>query len=277
MKAAFFVIPLVLVSALMAWQSQQRPAAASLASPRLEKAALDCKQPPQYRVGYTSDPAALIPQNQGFRFQGVAWLETDLCTPGTLTIRADGEEAGGAAPTLAVTLNSESLANLDIPAGEKTYSVRIPEAGRLTLGYFNDYYLADVRVATLEKFKFLGTGCQAVQVNVPEATGGDWNQEYKIANLVTSVPMTVTPCAAGELELQVVGREGNGAFPVLSFKQGDKVLQTLTTTQKRQRVKLTLSASPLTITLTNPYGRTVADRNLNLRNLEFTPAAPTSP
>ena len=277
MKAAFFMIPIIIVAGLVSWQSWQTPAAASLVSPQPEKAALDCRQPPVYLVGYKREENGVTPRGAGFRFDGISWLSTDVCSPGILTIRADGEEAGGAAPTLVVTLNSESLANLDIPAGEKTYSVRIPEAGRLTLGYFNDYYLADVRVATLEKFKFSGSGCKAVQVDVPAATGGTWRPDYNSASLVSDVPMSLTPCAAGELEVQVVGREGNGAFPVLSFQQGDKVLQTLTTTQKRQRVKLTLSASPLTITLTNPYGRTVADRNLNLRSLEFTPTAATSP
>lgn len=81
--------------------------------------------------------------------------------------------------------------------------------------------------------------------------------------------MTLIPCDAGELTMQVQGREGNGVFPVLTFKQGGKIIQTLQTDANFASVRLSLSAETASITVSNAYGVTLADRNLNVRRLAF--------
>ena len=158
---------------------------------------------------------------------------------------------------------------------ERTVSVSIPKSGRLFLGYFNDYYLADVRVATLRDVDFIAPTCDGFEsVVVPKETGGAWNEVAHVATLVQAVPMTLTPCAAGTLSMRAIGREGQSAFPELQFQQAGKALTTLTTSAEFQKVSLEVGAAPLTITLTNPYGETLADRNLNVRRLEFIPRRP---
>lgn len=236
-----------------------------------------CTQPPRYRVGYRLEPNGLRPLAGGFSFQGLSWVETDLCTPGTLTLTADGDVAGGEAPILDIALNSRVLAREAFDQ-QRTVKLRVPEAGHLTLGYFNDYYRSDARVATLENFRMTGATCRTLRsVNVPPETGGGWSPGTATATLVTAVPMTVIPCGPGELTLRLLGRAGGDIFPVLRFQQAGHTLLQSQTRETRQIVHLKVTAEPLTITLINPYFKQLADRNLHVTRLDFRPETPSSP
>ncbi|MDV6375397.1 hypothetical protein [Deinococcus arenicola] len=160
---------------------------------------------------------------------------------------------------------------------ERTVSLKIPHAGRIYLGFFNDYYLADVRVATLRDIKLTAPACQGFKsVNVPIESAGIWYPAAQAASLVRDIPMTLIPCAAGELTMRVQGREGNGAFPILTFKQGGQAIETLQTDANFKSVRLSLSPETATVTVSNAYGVTLANRNLNVRRLEFVPDAVSS-
>lgn len=253
-------------------QRPQQTASLQLALPNLS-----CTQPPKFRVGYQRESNGLQPRDGGFSFQGLSWLETDLCTPGTLILTAAGEVAGGEAPILDVALNSKMLTRESFDR-QRTVRLRVPEAGRLTLGYFNDYYRSDARVATLENFSMKGDTCRTLQaVDVPPETGGDWSPSTATATLVAAVPMTVIPCGSGELTLRVVGRAGGKVFPVLKFQQGGRTLLQIPTRETRKAVLLKVTPEPLTVTLINPYFKQLADRNLHIRRLEFRPESPSLP
>ncbi|QLG11521.1 hypothetical protein HLB42_12580 [Deinococcus sp. D7000] len=235
---------------------------------------LACTQPPVFTPGYQAGENYVIPQGEGFKFRAESWLEADLCSAGTLKITADGELAGDEEPQLTVVLDGTVFA---APAfnGERTVELPVPRSGHLLLGYFNDYYLADVRVATLRDVAFTAPTCEGFRsVVVPKETGGVWNDVAHVATLVRAVPMTLTPCAAGTLSMRVIGREGQSAFPELQFQQAGKTLKTFSTSAEFQKMSLAVGAAPLAITLTNPYGETLADRNLNVRRLEFIPRRP---
>ena len=260
-------LPLVLVSGLVAWKGYPPPVSTPLS---LNNIKLDCSEPPGFIVGYKQDEASLIPLGQGFRFQGVSWLTADVCSSGTLQLTAEGEIADHQAPIIQIALNSEILTAQAIDQRQNV-NVRVPRKGRLTLGYFNDYYLADVRVATLRNPMLSGPLCKTLSGLVPKETGGGWIPENQTATLVSDVPMTITPCAAGELSLQVVGRSGLEEYPILVFKQGGVDRLRVETGKNFQRIQLKIAASPLTIILSNPYGKTLADRNLNLYSVKFVP------
>lgn len=267
------VAPVLMATTVLTALAQQREQVRPLAFSR----SLTCAQPPQFRVGYQREGNGILPLEGGFSFQGVSWLEADLCTPGTLTLSADGEVAAGEAPRLQIALNSRVLANESF-GSRRTVQLRVPEAGRLTLAYFNDYYRSDARVATLENFRMTGRGCRTVEaVNVPPETGGAWAASTQTATLVFGVPMTLVPCAPGELAVRVLGRAGNDVFPRLSFEQGGRTLLELETRETRQAVRLKVTSGPVTITLTNPYFKQLADRNLNVRRLDFRPDPPSPP
>lgn len=272
MKWLGFIFPAIVITAIIALLAQRPLEAPALSS----SAALPCAQPPVFKVGYQRDVSGLLIQGHGYRFQGNSWLETIVCQAGTLKIQAEGEPADGQNPILTVNLNAETITRVAFPAQEQSINVRIPKSGRLILAYLNDFYLADVRTVSLEQFKLTAAGCHNFSVNVPEATGGQWSSEYKAASLVSDVPMTLTPCAAGELRLVVTGRAGLNVFPQLDFKQGGQTLLQLNTTAMPQRIRLRVSAAPLRINLSNPYGRTVADRNLSVKSLIFIPDLPNS-
>ena len=236
-----------------------------------------CQSPPVYRVGYAREANGIVPTSEGFRFQGNAYLETQLCRAGQLSFTTTGEPADGEDPRLTIFLDGKLLEDMAVGKQRRQTQVDIPHGGRLLLAYFNDYYLADVRVATLEKVSFSGAGCVNFTVDVPIETGGDWVEQSKTATLVAKVPMTLVPCQAGKLSFQVIGRKGDGAFPVLKVEQAGQVLAALTTSDTRQRVALNVQRAPVHITLTNPYGKTLADRNFSLEGLSFTPAPSKQP
>ncbi|MEW6422672.1 MAG: hypothetical protein AB1511_13235 [Deinococcota bacterium] len=263
------LLPLLAVAALT-----QR----SLAAPDLplSQPILNCTQPPTYRVGYELEAGGLRPEGGGFKFWGESRLDTDLCSAGVLLVTAEGQVAGGAPPRLDIALNSRSLASFTFGA-PRTVRVPIPGPGRLTLGYFNDYYRSEARIASLENLRFRGRACRDLGVTVPPETGGSWNPSTRTAFLVTDVPMTLRPCAAGELTMRVLGRPGNGIFPILELEQGGRRLARVQTSGVRQPLRLDVAPGPLTIRLTNPYFKELADRNLMVRQLEFRPTPPTSP
>ncbi|MFC3834200.1 hypothetical protein [Deinococcus rufus] len=230
-----------------------------------------CTQPPTFAPGYERRPGYVVPRAGGFWFDSDAWIEGAVCTPGTLKITAEPQLGGDEPPRLTVVLDQEFLA---APAFERstTVSVRVERPGRLLLGFFNDYYLADVRVATLRDITFTGAGCSDLtDVDVPFESAGQWFPEARVATLVRAQPMTVVPCGPGRLTMTVQGREGNHAFPVLEVRQGATHLTTIRTSLQWQPVELNLTGAPATITVTNPYGKTLANRNLTVQRLEFVP------
>lgn len=262
------------VASAMLFGFSQRPYPVEpleLAGPELK-----CGRPPTFTVGYKAEESAVVPQQGGFRMQGVSWLEADLCTPGTLVVTADGEPAAGEAPVLEVELNSRSLVREAFSQRRTTY-VEIPHPGRLILGYFNDYYLSEARAARLERISIQGADCRTMQVDVPPETGGSWSPTSAAATLVSNVPMTLRPCGPGDIRMSVFGRAGGGAFPMLQFEQEGRTLLKVQTDQAKQYLRLRVTSAPLTITLINPYAKLVGDRNLNIRKLEFRPARPTVP
>lgn len=239
--------------------------------PTAPPSALRCAAPPKFEAGYQGGENYLVVQHETYRFQSVSWLQADLCSAGTLEIIAHGEVAGGQAPILVAALNGQVLDTRPFDQ-ERTWKLSVPAAGRLILGYFNDYYLADVRVATLSRFRVSGPTCQAVpQITVPPATGGKWYPAADVATLVNEPALTALPCGPGQLTLTLVGREGNGAFPQLSIVQAGKVLAQPVSRALPQTVSLKVGASPIEMTLINPYGKTLADRNLIVTRLMFSP------
>lgn len=83
---------------------------------------------------------------------------------------AAGEVANYQAPIMQIALNSKVLAAQTIDQSQNI-NVHVSKKGRLTPGYFNDHYLADVRVATLRNPVFSGSPCKILNVLVPKETG----------------------------------------------------------------------------------------------------------
>lgn len=243
----------------------------------IHRAPRKCTVPPNYRVGYEREANGVsVAANGGFTFQGVAWLQADICTPGTLTIVADGRVGGGEAPELNVAVDSNTLSAEQF-SERRTIQIRVPQAGQLSLAYLNDFYRSDARVGTLENIRFSGRHCRTFTATVPPKTGGGWYPIGNVATLVSDVPMTLTPCSAGTFRIRVVGRAGNQVFPTLVFSQNGVLLRRVQTQTNRQDIALTVGVEPVTVTLINPFFRELDDRNLYIRRLSFSPDPATAP
>ncbi|WP_135229247.1 hypothetical protein [Deinococcus fonticola] len=204
----------------------------------------------------------------------MSWIETRLCQAGRLTLEVQGREAGDEKPRLHVFLNSREIARIDAAVQRQTLELALPEAGLLRLAYLNDYYRSEVRSAVLEEIRLVGAPCTGVKaVQLPPNTGERW----AAATVFTShATLTVQPCSAGQLQFKAVGRSGAGRFPVLTIEQGGRLIKTLHAGAMRQLVRVPVGEQPLSITLTNPYFKELADRNLFIRRWRFQPVA-TSP
>lgn len=235
---------------------------------QLTFAAAACSEPPTFKLGHNPGGVNASQQGAGFKLSSEAWVETNLCSAGTLNISASGELGGDELPQLTVYLNAELLAVLPFNQ-QQTIPVKVPRPGRIILGFFNDYYLADVRVASLDQIKLDTPGCKDFDVEVPPESAGNWYPQPHIATLVRDPPMILKPCAAGELSMRLRGREGNGAFPNLVFRQGGRTIKTAKTGEDWQPVSLKITSAPLTVSVSNPYGKTLANRNLKVENLSF--------
>lgn len=257
------------ISALVAWQAARLPLKAAVLSP----APLPpCTLPLRFRVAFPQNEPPVLPfsGSQGYTFMSNGWLSGEACRKGTLVISGQGQAAGGAAPALQVTLDSKV-----IWAGEftepATVRVPVPAAGRLTLGYFNDFYRSEYRNASLENVQFRSDSCQNFGLDVSPAAGGSWNVQTRRLVWLFGAPVTLRPCGAGLLTFRASGREAARAFGTLTFRQGGQEIRQLPLTGRPQQVSLRLNAQPLEIRIANPYFRELGDRNLTIRNVDFIP------
>lgn len=232
--------------------------------------ALECHTPPTFRIAYQQDRGGVFPQLEGFQFSGLGWIQADVCRRSLLVIKAEGQTADGQAPILRVLLDSQLLAEENI-SQQKIIRVNIPKPGRVTVAYVNDYYASEARIAFLEQFNFLGEQCRQLAIEVPQSTGGQWSPQANAASLIFNVPMSLTPCSAGELTFRAFGRSINNFYPLLKIEQKGLISKEIHLSEEPQTVRLNTSSSKITIKLMNPYFKEIGDRNLSIKTLYFLP------
>lgn len=229
----------------------------------LSSRTLPCHAAPAFQVGYADElNSVVLTGPRSVTFESLSWVYTTLCQASTITLEGDGQGALGMAPELTVGLDGKTLTILPFK-GRTSARVFVPGPGRLTLGFFNDYYRADIRIAFLERLRFSGVSCQGWRsVTVPPSSGGQWRPDIMKATLVYAVPITLVPCGPGTLNVQASGRQGGGAFPVLRVSQQGKTLKIMRTSAVPVPLSLPVSGDPVDIVVTNPFGRTLADRRI---------------
>lgn len=232
-----------------------------------------CQTPPRWQLTYQLEDGGVRLNGTTAHFGGVGIIGAQVCGPGTLKLRGRGQAADGAWPDLTVSLDHTQLRSAPVH-GDVEWSVQIPAAGFLTLGYFNDFYRAEVRLATLKGFTFTAPDCPEPAVMVPAATGGQFFVPQREVSLSAAVPMTVTLCAPGTLTLRLLGQSGQGEYPVVRFEQDGQTLKNVTTRRTLQALSINAQAGPLTIRMLNPYFRELANRDLTVEQLTFTPKTP---
>lgn len=221
------------------------------------------------KVGYPDDGATATLREDGWHLLGRSWLQSEVCGAGTLSITGKGDEYGAELPRLEVSLNGQKLASEGFGKQGRQTQIQIPQEGRLTLAYLNDEYVSEYRLAALESVALRGATCSAPITATPDAAA-QWNVDAASGSVLNK-PLTLNICGAGTLEMRIWGREADGAFPKVRFEQGGQLIKELTPTLERQLLRLPVQAGTLTVTLTNPYVVQVADRNLYLQKVEFTP------
>lgn len=221
---------------------------------------LKCSSPPIYKIGYSRESNGVTSVKNGFDFQGLAWIETQVCSAGILTVVGSGQTAKGIAPILRIDLNTQTLADESFTS-EHTLHLWIPGPGRLKLGYYNDYYSAVVREARFSNIAV--SGCKSPPaVELSEGTQGQ-------TILNSQVPFTILPCAAGKLSFDVVGFPAVGEFPKIMISQRKKILLRSESTSKTQSLQVDVEADPIAVTMTNFYGKVIDDRNLYIKRIQF--------
>ncbi|THF87135.1 hypothetical protein E7T09_08200 [Deinococcus sp. KSM4-11] len=266
-------LPLVAVLGLAVLTGRSiQPSELKVGSP----AVAACAQPPVFKPGYQRGKDYVVRQGKGYHFGGEAWVEATVCSAGTLAVTAYGELGGVEEPQLTVALNGDILASITFDH-ERTVQIQLPEAGEVIVAYLNDFYATDSRVIFLRDIKLSGTGCQDLQkIQFVKGKGIDLDPAAHTASLASGVPLTFTPCRAGELQVLALGRKGRSALPILKISEGGAVLYQRPVGTTWRPLRLNVQQRPLTLQLVNPYWKTLADRNLIVSKLNFTPNPPSA-
>ena len=230
-----------------------------------------CEKYPAFNIGYEKEENGITKIEKGFRFSGNGWIEIQTCMPGKIVIIASGESALGQPPILNILLNSENLRSEEF-LGKKTLTIDVPTAGNIRLGYFNDFYKADVRIAFLRSVSLINSKCGGqYSIDIPENNGGDWKPDIQTITIVKSSTIHLTPCSRGELHFRLEGVKGNNEFPIIKIIQAFTLKKRIQTSDQIKDISLKISGEPIEIILTNPYAKTLEDRNLYIESVVFLP------
>ena len=143
----------------------------------------------------------------------------------------------------------------------------IPEAGHLTLGYFNDYFKADVRIATLKRV--VASGCSSPpKLELLGTSGGTVDSALSQATLYSNRIIRISACSTGRVGFRMTGQAGGGSLPIMSFLSTGKEIARIQTTPTEQKILMPVNGS-VEMKLLNPYAKLVGDRNLNIRKVQF--------
>lgn len=197
------------------------------------------------------DDGAVMEREGGFLLGGVGAVSAPVCGPGVLNVTARGELAGDELPLLTVSLGARPLAAFPVGEAAQDFQVRVPGPGLLSVGYPNDFYDSRYRFVTLQDMTCAGEAR-------PNAT---------------LVHEAVVIACAGELTLRATpGEHGAGVppeAPRLRLSAGDTVLGEW---ELRGETPLQVATpGEVTAEVQNPYSEQLADRNLIVETLSFTP------
>lgn len=235
--------------------------------PELSFDTTSCQEitPPTFTAAY----GAVQPDGSGFRFDGFGYIEGQACTPGTLTLQAEGETFNTVGAQLNVMLDGRIIASPRFTA-LRTTTIKIPQPGRVQIAFANDEYAADVRIVFFQQIRMSNPNCLRLQnVTIPPENIGEWFPDSESGHLVRAAPASVTPCGAGRMSLMVSGQAGAGAFPILAIEQNGRRLLAYHTTPKPTEVKVDVTGDPVQLRVQNPYGVTTKDRNAILRSIQY--------
>ncbi|GAA5503409.1 hypothetical protein Dxin01_03166 [Deinococcus xinjiangensis] len=265
----WFTLSLLLVVGVVAFLAVARLSS----STPLAFSAQRCQESATFTVGGAKDEGGVLAVGAGFRMAGEGWLQARPCHGGLLTVTADGEVAGGAAPRLDIALDGLVITSEDFST-RRTAQITVPHGGVLTLLYSNDLYQADVRMAILSQPRIQKGACTTLSgATVPPESAGSWDIVSNSGSVVrASPPVTLKPCGAGILSLRVMGHSGGGVYPVVAFRQAGRLLKEVQTSEATMQVQLPVAAEAVEVFVTNPYARLLADRNLNVREIRLIPA-----
>ncbi|MBB5363983.1 hypothetical protein [Deinococcus humi] len=210
---------------------------------------------------YAYDTSSVMPTPAGFRLNGNAVLELQVCKPGTLTMKATGEAAGGSGPRLLVSMGEQDLLS-QVITGTQTLNIPIPEQGRVYLSYLNDYLKAEQRSVFFANIVFSGN-CIGLSGKVSPST--DWRDPFGTAFLSGTRQMTIRPCGSGQLLFHTVSTAVDGTFPVLKITGATP--ESLPIKAADEDHRLTLKGET-TLTISNPAYRLIEDRNLILEDIQ---------
>lgn len=256
------VVPISLVTLLA--QTQPAPAPPLIAS----TSAKECV--PGLKTEYQREANGVTIEGEKVFFRGFSLISMNVCEAGELLIDAEPQLAGTEAPRLVIGLNDESLGRRTIRQRE-IFRIPLKSGGKVTLGYFNDYYQSEARVVSYEKFKLSDSTCGRLKVLAPPETGGVYNPVSNSVSTTSTVPITIQPCGPGLLSFRILGRAALGEYPIVKLSQPGQADRLIRTSALRQAVQVRVSDAPLTLTLTNRYFKELADRNLILHSVQFVP------
>ncbi|WP_146160706.1 carbohydrate-binding domain-containing protein [Deinococcus arcticus] len=159
---------------------------------------------------------------------------------------------------------------------EQTIQVPVPRAGALGLAYLNDYYRADVRSVEIQQVRSGALGCQRLTpTRLPTNPRNTYVPQSDLLVLLDPDPVPYNLCRAGTLRVRMKGTVAGGEAPAVRVVQGGRQLAMWRAAVTPTTYTVQAQGGEVTLSMTNPYAKQTADRNLRITGLRWQPQ--TSP
>lgn len=232
----------------------------------------DCSETKDFKLLYEENNGLNLYSNDTWSLGGNSILGRLVCTAGILKLNAVGEKGGGVYPSIKISLNQKIIYQSFI-ATNKKLSIPVQEPGLLTIAFLNDFYLADVRLAKITLLSGSALECSTeLKVSIPDNSGGIWVPAQKIFTVVRGLVTVDLPCQSGTLKMRVEGRSGGGQLPKIQISGNTNDLQDYREIQlgeSSENITLLNTNRRVNFQLTNPYAKTLSDRNLYLKDVTY--------
>lgn len=228
-----------------------------------------CSPNENFNIGGMVDQNGIIEKGSGFIMSGNGWIYKYLCGPGLIKINATGFSSDSIYPELSINLNGQKLTTFKI---NKTDNLRfkVHGEGLLTLGYDNDIFKVDLRMATFRNFRIAGVCDSNYRIDTPKESASSWDKLNNSWIVLKSYPAVVLfPCGEGKMQVSAFGQSGKGVFPEIEIKQNKSTLGVYQLKEEETRIEINVDKSPIYIRLNNPFAELLENRDLIINNINF--------
>ncbi|WP_144012030.1 hypothetical protein [Deinococcus sp. LM3] len=242
--------------------------------PKIKMLEKTCSENGNFKIGGMLDDGGVILDDRGFLMNGNGWIYSYLCKPGFITMNVTGISSDGVSPEININLNGQKFRSFKI-YGNKNIKFEVPSRGLLTLGYYNDIFKVDLRMATFRNFRIVRTCSSDYKIETPLGSLANWDRVNDAWTVIKKSPAVILfPCGEGMMQLSAYGQSAANIFPKIELRQNDSLIGAFQLGEKETHIKISVDKSPIYISLVNPFARLLDNRDIRINSIYFESKVP---